>query len=204
VIEQLVAPDFLLSAADDTRLSLRQVIADRDRRGGDGGPLDELGLDTSYEDAGLPGEQAAWVLSELDANPGLRTALLSHPQLFSPYDERDGKPTSPALREKIRPVLATGRIDAWFWAHEHRCVVYDAHEGVDFASCAGHGGIPEYLVASETDPYPPPMRYDYRLRRGAGLEPWNTFGFAVLELDGPAMRIRYVDEDGRTHHREAL
>ena len=159
-----------------------------------------LGLDTSYEDAGLYGEQAEWVLDQLSGNPGHRTALLTHHQLFSPYDERGGKSTSPKLREKIAPVLATHRIDAWFWAHEHRCLVYGEHEGVRFSSCVGHGGIPEYLIEREGAPYEAPMRYDYRRKHGTGIEPWNTFGFAVLDLRGADMTVRYIDERGCTHH----
>ena len=116
------------------------------------------------------GEQAEWVLDQLSGNPGHRTALLTHHQLFSPYDERGGKSTSPKLREKIAPVLATNRIDAWFWAHEHRCLVYGEHEGVRFSSCVGHGGIPEYLIEREGAPYEAPMRYDYRRKHGTGID----------------------------------
>jgi hypothetical protein len=28
---------------------------------------------------------------------------------------------------------------------------------------------------------------------------WITFGFAVVDLDGPRMRVRYIDESGREH-----
>lgn len=158
-----------------------------------------LGIDTAYEDAGLHGDQAEWVQAQLDANPGLRTAMLSHHQLFSAYE-----PGAETLRAKIQPVLDSERIDAWFWAHEHRCLTYKPHMKVPFSSCVGHGGIPEYLVAGPSDPYPEPLAYDYRLRRGEGWEPWNTFGFAVAELDGRAMTVRYIDEDGRAHHEEHL
>ena len=158
-----------------------------------------LALDTSYEDAGLHGCQAQWIREQLDMNPGLRTVLLSHHQPFSAYE-----PGAQVLREKITPVLETGRIDAWFWAHEHRCLVYKPHMKIGFSSCVGHGGIPEYLIAKEGQPYPEPLAYDYRLQHGDGLEPWNTFGFALVELDGARMRVRYVDENGDTHHEAEL
>ena len=63
----------------------------------------------------------------------------------------------------------------------------------------GHGGIPEYLIEREgtvrgTD------AYDYRRKHGTGIEPWNTFGFAVLDLRGADMTVRYIDERGCTHH----
>jgi Calcineurin-like phosphoesterase len=158
-----------------------------------------LAIDTAYEDAALHGDQAEWVQAQLDDNPHLRTAVLSHHQLFSAYE-----PGAAKLRARIEPVLDSGRIDAWFWAHEHRCLTYKPHMNVPFSTCIGHGGIPEYLVAGPSDPYPEPLAYDYRLQHGDGWEPWNTFGFAVIELNGAGMTIRYVDEDGREHHEERL
>ena len=34
--------------------------------------------------------------------------------------------------------------------------------------------------------------------------PWNTFGFAVLDVDGPRIDVRFIDEDGNEHYRTAL
>jgi hypothetical protein len=158
-----------------------------------------LGLDTAYEDKLLSRGQAGWIKDQLVAAPGARTALLSHHQLWSAY-EKAGE----WLRPDLEDILATRRIDAWFWAHEHRCLTYDSRDGVGFASCVGHGGIPEYLVAAQGEPYPDGLRYDYRLKHGNSIEPWNTFGFAVLELAGRSMKIRYIDEHGTEHHTEAL
>jgi hypothetical protein len=154
-----------------------------------------LGLDTSYEDTGLYGDQAAWVLKQLEDHPSLRTVLLSHHQPFSAYE-----PGAKVLGKKIAPVLATKRIDAWFWGHEHRCLTYREHMDIGFSSCIGHGGIPEYLIAREGDPYPDPLDYEYRRVHGNGLEPWDTFGFAVLDLDDDRMKITFVDEDENRHH----
>jgi hypothetical protein len=158
-----------------------------------------LGLDTAYEDKLLSNGQPGWIKQQLDAAPGVRTALLSHHQLWSAYE-----PAGDELRPDIEDVLATGRIDAWFWAHEHRCLTYEPRDGIKLASCVGHGGIPEYLIAPEGEPYPPGLKYDYREMHGNGPEPWNTFGFAVLELDGDTMNVRYIDEWGNQHHSEAL
>ena len=30
------------------------------------------------------------------------------------------------------------------------------------------------------------------------------FGFAVLDFDGPAITVRYIDEDGATHKTETI
>jgi len=156
-------------------------------------------LDSSYANQALHGGQASWIMDQLDQNPGHRTALLSHHQLFSAYE--DG---AEQMGMDIQPVLDTGRVDAWFWAHEHRCLTYRAHRGVGFSSCIGHGGIPEYLVKMNPQKLLAPLKYDYRKKFGHGLEPWNTFGFAVVELNGRAMRVRYMNEDGNPHHTEEL
>jgi Calcineurin-like phosphoesterase len=159
-----------------------------------------LGLDTGYEDAGLGGGQPAWIADQIDASPDRRTALLSHHQLWSAYEDAGGK-----LREALKDVLPARPIDVWFWAHEHRCLAYDARDGVGFASCVGHGGIPEYLIAAEGEPYPSGLRFDYRKKHGDGIEPWNTFGFAIVDLDGRTMKVSYVDESGgEPHHTEEV
>lgn len=154
-----------------------------------------LALDTSYEDAGLHGDQAAWVRRMRAENPGRKTVLLSHHQLFSAYEE--GAKT---LRRKIGGILAERPLDGWFWAHEHRCLVYEDLENVRFASCVGHGGIPEYLVKEHPVP-PKGLVYEYRRIHSTDWQPWNTFGFAIVDLDGDRMSVRYVDERGETHHR---
>jgi hypothetical protein len=160
-----------------------------------------LGLDTGYEDGGLKDPQASWVRDRLaearqPSEPGeapLRTALLSHHQLFSTHEGGAQR-----MADKLTPVLEdAGGVDAWLWGHEHRCIVYDAHLGVRFSSCVGHGGIPEYLPRGHGEPAP---LYEYNAKFGDG-EPWNTFGFAILDLAGDRLSISYVNEDGDVHHR---
>lgn len=159
-----------------------------------------FGLDTGYEDGGLEGEQAQWTRKLIDDAPDHKIALLSHHQLFSAHEDGAEK-----LQKKIKPVLETDRVDAWFWGHEHRCIQYEATEWegdrVGFASCLGHGGIPEYLAMKEGETKPPPWAYEYLKPFGSEEEPWEKFGFAVLDLEGPQMSVRYVDEDGTEHHR---
>jgi hypothetical protein len=158
-----------------------------------------LGLDTGYEDARLGGGQPQWIEEQFDTAPNLRTALLSHHQLWSGYEDAGG-----GLRRDLDGILGKRQIDAWFWAHEHRCLTYEPRDGVGFASCVGHGGIPEYLIAAEGAPYPPGLRYDFRKKHGSSLEPWNTFGFAIVDLDGRDLKVTYVDEEGTVHHTEEL
>lgn len=152
-----------------------------------------LGLDSAYEDGGLHGDQAAWVRQMRADNPDRKTALLTHHQLFSAYQA--GART---LRTKVRTLLEEQPVDAWFWGHEHRCMAYRDLERVRFASCVGHGGIPEYHAKQALVP-PQGLVYEYRRVHSTDWQPWITFGFAVIELEGPKMTVRYIDEDGNPH-----
>ena len=152
-----------------------------------------LGLDSSYEDGGLYGDQAMWVRRMRAQHPDAKTILLTHHQFFSAYE--DG---AVAMRAKLMPVAVERPVDAWFWGHEHRCLVYRDHENVRFASCIGHGGIPEYVPEQALTP-PKGLVYEYRDVHSSDPQPWITFGFAVVDLDGPRMRVRYIDEIGREH-----
>ncbi|WP_396917606.1 metallophosphoesterase family protein [Mycolicibacterium sp.] len=160
-----------------------------------------LGLDTAYQDAGLFGGQTGWARDRIvNAPPDMRTCLLSHHQLFSAHENKNHP-----LRTQIEPVLATERVDAWLWGHEHRCIqyaptTYNGHR-LGFASCIGHGGVPEYLVMKEGQTAPAPWEYEYLKRFSTGLEPWGMFGFAVLDLHDERLDVRYIDEAGHEHHR---
>jgi hypothetical protein len=159
-----------------------------------------LGLDTAWEDHGLQGNQAEWAKAKLESSTR-KGMLLSHHQIFSSYET---KKEESALLKKIRPVLDTKRVRSWFWGHEHRCVLYNPHENVEYARCIGHGGVPVYMPHAENDPYPPPGNYEYRGFFQKGLEKWAWFGFAVLDFDGPDVHVRYVDENGTEHKNERI
>jgi hypothetical protein len=157
-----------------------------------------LGLDTAWEDHGLEGDQAKWAQGMLESAPG-KGLLLSHHQIFSAYEKGENK-----LIQKIRPVLDTGRVRSWFWGHEHRCVLYNPTENVQYARCVGHGGVPVYMTHKEGDPYPPPASWEFRDFIRNGLECWALFGFAVLDFDGPKITARYIDENGKESKREEI
>jgi hypothetical protein len=162
-----------------------------------------IALDTGYEDGGLKGHQAKWARDLIDktaAGPeGKRIGLLTHHQPFSSHQGPAEK-----MMDKLEPVLATERIDAWFWGHEHRCIQYGEStprgHRVGFGSCLGHGGVPEHMVMKEGDPDPPPpWEYEY-LKPFREGEPWETFGFAVVDIDGRKMSVHYIDEHGVPHY----
>jgi hypothetical protein len=157
-----------------------------------------LGLDTSWEDAALCDPQPDWLENELRDNTR-RTLLLSHHQVFSAYEG-----VSKNLVDKVAPILERHPIDAWFWGHEHRCVLYRGYANVTYGRCTGHGGVPVYQWHKENDDYPVPAEYEYRAYYKKGLERWAVFGFAVIDLDGESASVKYIDEDGREHHSEPL
>lgn len=158
-----------------------------------------LGLDTAYVERQLSNGQDRWLEDQLRSAGDRRTTLLSHHPLWSDYKPQVGA----ILRGQIAAALKNGgRVDAWFWGHEHRCAVFHPQHPVDFSSCVGNGGIPSFLTAAAGVPYPLGVKYEYRDRYGPGVLPWNTFGFAVLDLYGRGMRVRYINEFGVQHHEE--
>jgi hypothetical protein len=148
-----------------------------------------LGLDTAYDDHALADPQAAWVAEKLSSHAARRTMLLSHHQLFSAFGS-DG----PKLRQKLNEPLTSGRVDAWFWGHEHRCVLYeDGYQHVGKARLIGHGGVPVY---AHHEPISPPVRYQLSRSFATAGEEWALMGFAVVELSGRDAEMRYFDEWG--------
>jgi Calcineurin-like phosphoesterase len=156
-----------------------------------------LGLDSAWQDhlpwhwdwGDLADPQADHVAAA--AQDGRKLLLLSHHQLFSAYDHHVG----PLLEQKLQRTLATGRVIGWFWGHEHRCMTFDPHEQVPFARCIGHAGVPE-IAHAQSAPVPSPGKWEYRGQFSSHGLSWARFGFAVLDFDGPAIHVSYVDECG--------
>ena len=102
-------------------------------------------LDTAYVDHDMDNEQVAWLNLVLktsrEANGGQakKLALFSHQQLFSRLDNQ-----GPKLQNALRHLLDAQAITAWYWGHEHQCVIYDKHPAFGLLGrCLGNGGIPE-------------------------------------------------------------
>jgi len=160
-----------------------------------------LGLDTGYHDNAvfdahdLYGGQERWVEQRLSEAPGKKGILLSHHQPFSAY-EKGGEEL---LRKLVSPLRA-GQVRAWFWGHEHRCVLYEPRENVRHPRCIGHGGIPFHI------PGKPPAGVAYEYNQGfQGLvESWNYFGFVVMDFEGETIKVRYINERGVEHHSEEI
>src|SRR5258708_6205059 len=93
-----------------------------------------IGIDSAYEDHVLQEPQKEWLTAQLQ-HEGAANILLSHHQLFSPYESVSDK----RMPRKTADVLAN--IFAWFWGHEHKCIIFGDHLGIK-ARCIGHGAIP--------------------------------------------------------------
>jgi hypothetical protein len=99
-----------------------------------------IGLDSAYEEHDLAGQQAAWVQRMVGHAGDRKVILMSHHQLFSRGESQGTK-----LAAKLGPLLNDGRIFAWYWGHEHRCVLYDRHPLVKvYGRCVGHSGYPYF------------------------------------------------------------
>jgi hypothetical protein len=154
-----------------------------------------IGLDSGYEDHGLKDPQATWLAAQLQV-PNKKNVLLTHHQLFSPFEDRafDRK-----LHKKATPLL--GGVHAWLWGHEHKAIVFGEHLGIH-ARCIGHGAIPERVpYGNRKFPNIPVIAIDERAAPGGSQ---NIHGFALLTFQGAQVRVEYIDEFGATFHQETL
>jgi hypothetical protein len=177
---------------------------------------DLVGLDTSWDPAvlsqGLKGAladpQAArlgdWV-RELGER---RLMLLSHHQFVSSYDLGD---IGQVLPHKLEPLLRDGRIAAWLWGHEHRCMGFKPATGlagVPFMRCIGHGGVPIPATAAGAIPSPGLWQIPEAGDQASVFQEhdasWNRFGFAVMDFQGPRVTIRYRDDQGHEKRSEEV
>jgi hypothetical protein len=134
-----------------------------------------VGLDTAYEDHSLNNEQLGWLIMMLrdPARKKKKLVLLSHHQPFSLLDNQ-----GPSLISFLRLLLDAGSIYAWYWGHEHRCVIYDRHPVWKVAGrCIGHGGIPYFRDTKELE-----KRHGVR-RNGVNESTWYRMDGVGLTSD---------------------
>jgi hypothetical protein len=97
-------------------------------------------LDTAYADHDLHGDQAAWLQQLAAAAPEKKLVLFSHHQPYSLLDSQ-----GPKLVKKLEPLFRRKRITAWYWGHEHHCILYKPHALFGLRGrCVGHGGFPYF------------------------------------------------------------
>ncbi len=97
-----------------------------------------LFLDTAFVEHDFVQEERGWLLDAIAKAAGKKIILFSHHQLFSRLDAQ-----GPNLRTVLADALQKKQIFAWYWGHEHRCVIYDQDSSSNlFARCVGHSGMP--------------------------------------------------------------
>lgn len=159
---------------------------------------DFVGLDTSWDDdvlsmgqAGVLHDPQAKFVADVAAESARKLVLLSHHQLVTLYADDD---ISPVLGAKLGPVLQSGRVTAWFWGHEHRCMGFEPQQGVEYPRCVGHGGVP-VLMTESGKPKPPGLWQDTGFLEFRG-DRWARFGFAILDLSPNEIKVRYRNDLG--------
>lgn len=167
-------------------------------------PFDEAGSVTRLE----PAEQA-WHMDKLSGFPG-RTVFLSHHQPFSAFSRigraADHDPTNPNLMATHAILAGFGRIDAWFWGHEHALRLYAPYRGVAAGRNIGNGAIPvaaadDLPLAGLADPPTLGARPPIDLVDGA-----YAHGFALLDLSPDGIEASYwiASRPAGPIHRERL
>ncbi|HEV3001204.1 MAG TPA: metallophosphoesterase [Solirubrobacteraceae bacterium] len=177
-----------------------------------------VGLDTGYDDNDLAGDQGRWVEGLVGRAGERRVILFSHHQPFSLLSGQ-----GPKLVSKLDRLLTGGRIFAWYWGHEHRCVLYDRHAAWNMhGRCIGHGGMP-YFRDDVRERFLPEAGDERWLRLpGRNLVPggllldtpnpyiqgheddYGPNGYMTLELDGPRLRELVHAPDGEILREQAL
>src|SRR5258707_193966 len=132
-------------------------------------------LDTAYAEHDIADPQGAWLDQMFARADGRKVILFSHHQPFSLLDAQ-----GPKLQVKLAKFLSARKIFAWYWGHEHRCVVYDRHPAWNFyGRCVGHSGMPYFRGGVSSLP-PAPGAQPCWKRLDA-----KPFAPGAIVLDGP-------------------
>lgn len=124
-----------------------------------------IALDTAYnqtfggQEGNLFQDQADWIDAIISAAGNRKIVLFSHHQPYSLLDTNQG----PLLVKWLQKYLDAKRIYAWYWGHEHRCVLYDRHPQFGLSGrCVGHGGFPEARTDLSNAPASPRFGSQWR------------------------------------------
>jgi hypothetical protein len=168
-----------------------------------------VGLDSGYEDHDLAGDQVGWLRNIIDNAAGRKIILMSHHQPISRLESQ-----GPKLVGKLGEFLNAKKIFAWYWGHEHRCMLYDKHPAWDlYGRTVGHGGFPYFRDKLSGVPQEPGLPKWYRLGAsnmipgGLVLDGPNDYvngheneygpnGYMFLEFDGLHLNETVHDPNG--------
>lgn len=179
-----------------------------------------VGLDTAHTDQTTDAEQVAWLERIVAARGARKVVLFSHHQPFSAIDH-----VKPLLRTAIGVLLGQGKITAWYWGHEHNCVIFDKHpEWGLLGRCVGHGGIPhprlDLVKQAPVEKATAGVKW-HRLPANAGSpsclfldgpnlliageeEKFGPHGYLTLDFNGAALTERIHLPDGTTILEQAV
>jgi hypothetical protein len=97
-----------------------------------------VALDTAHADHALDTKQVDWLKIMVQEAGQRKLILFSHHQPFSRLEKQ-----GPNLQKALADLFQRNAITAWYWGHEHNCIIYDRHPTFGFLGrCIGHGGIP--------------------------------------------------------------
>ena len=171
-----------------------------------------VGLDTAYVDHDMDRKQVGWLNTVVSGAGRRKVVLFSHQQLFSRLDAQ-----GPKLKSALAALLRAHIIKAWYWGHEHQCVLYDRHAEYGLtARCLGNGGIPEprnaEVMAAATDKSIGNLKWKRMAKTGESpsclvLDGPNVFvegeeekfgphGYMTLDFIGPELKERVFHADG--------
>lgn len=175
------------------------------------------GLDTAYIDHDMDNAQVGWLTLLVKQAGSRKVVVFSHQQPFSRLASQ-----GPKLQQALNHLLTAERIRAWYWGHEHDCIVYDEHpEWKLFGRCLGNGGIPQApkhevrgaavdrrhpAVAGTTwqrlegkDTVPGCIVLDgpnAAMKKDSDKQRFVPHGFMTLDFNGPTLTERVFLSDG--------
>jgi hypothetical protein len=136
-----------------------------------------VGLDTAHTDHALDARQTNWLKSVVQRAGQRKVILFSHHQPFSRLDKQ-----GPKLQLALAGLFQQRAITAWYFGHEHDCIIYDNHTSFGFLGrCIGHGGIPAPRKSKVMDAPDEKKLAGITWKRLAG----NSDAPGCLVLDGP-------------------
>ena len=140
--------------------------------------------------------EEAWHADKLLDFPG-RSVFLTHHQPFSAFAQlgplAKHSPINPNLMATHARLAASGRIDAWFWGHEHSLRLYAPYRGIMAGRNIGYGAIPVEAAPGPAVPLPglvdPPLEgVEVALDVVDGAY---ANGFALLDLSPDRIDVSY-------------
>jgi hypothetical protein len=150
-----------------------------------------VGLDTAHSDHGLDNQQVVWLRSVIQKAGPRKVILFSHHQPFSALDKQ-----GPLLQAALADLFQRKAITAWYWGHEHECIIYDRHPASGLLGrCIGHGGIPSPRRSKVLDAPVDQRRNGVQWKR----LPVTPNAPACLVLDGPNPLVKDEEEKFGPH-----